>query len=276
GPEPSRKGQHARTYLVLPGVWFQRACHLRSPRLAYGPPRSEDPSGQIRVRPLPWTDRPGTLAHMQWDTRQKNLLLILARDVASKLATPVFLVDAEGTLVFFNEAAESVLGHTFADIGEVTAEEWVKVWQPRDVDGQPIHMRELPLGVALADGSVVVLDAGTGARPLGIHLEEDPPPRIDLLLTHLHLDHLEGLAFFAPLWWPRDRCELHIWGPASPLRSLEERVATYMSPPLFPVHLSDVPSHPLFHDVPEDEWEIGAATVSAQPISHPGPTVGYR
>ena len=128
----------------------------------------------------------------------------------------------------------------------------------------------------LADGSVVVLDAGTVARPLGIHLEEDPPPRIDLLLTHLHLDHLEGLAFFAPLWWPRARCELHIWGPASPLRSLEDRIATYMSPPLFPVHLSDVPSHPVFHDVPEDEWQIGAATLSAQPISHPGPTVGYR
>jgi PAS domain-containing protein len=89
---------------------------------------------------------------MQWDTRQKNLLLILARDVASKIATPAFLVDAEGTLVFFNEAAEAVLGHTFADIGEMRAEEWVKVWEPRDVDGQPTRMRETPLGVALFRG----------------------------------------------------------------------------------------------------------------------------
>jgi PAS domain-containing protein len=89
---------------------------------------------------------------MQWDTRQKNLLLILARDVASKLATPAFLVDAEGTLVFFNEAAESVLGHTFAGIGELRAEEWVKVWEPMDDQGQPIPVRELPLGVALFHG----------------------------------------------------------------------------------------------------------------------------
>ncbi|MDP9340721.1 MAG: PAS domain-containing protein [Actinomycetota bacterium] len=89
---------------------------------------------------------------MQWDTRQKNLLLILARDVASKLATPAFLVDAVGTLVFFNEAAESVLGHTFAEIGELPAEEWMKVWEPMDDRGEPISVRELPLGVALFDG----------------------------------------------------------------------------------------------------------------------------
>jgi PAS domain-containing protein len=89
---------------------------------------------------------------MQWDTRQKNLLLILTRDVASKLATPAFLVDAEGTLVFFNEAAEPVLGHTFSEIGEMRAEDWVKVWEPRDVDGEPVRMRETPLGVALFHG----------------------------------------------------------------------------------------------------------------------------
>ncbi len=89
---------------------------------------------------------------MQWDTRQKNLLLILARDVASKLATPAFLVDAEGTLVFFNEAAEAVLGRTFSDIGEMRAEDWIKVWQPMDDQGRPVNVRELPLGIALFHG----------------------------------------------------------------------------------------------------------------------------
>jgi PAS domain-containing protein len=87
----------------------------------------------------------------EWDTRQKNLLLILARDVASKIATPMFVVDAEGTLVFFNEAAESVLGQTFADAGEMPADEWSAVWKPCDFDGQPIPLKELPLGVALYD-----------------------------------------------------------------------------------------------------------------------------
>jgi ribonuclease BN (tRNA processing enzyme) len=119
-----------------------------------------------------------------------------------------------------------------------------------------------------------VLDAGTGIRPLGLTFEEDPPPRIDILLTHLHLDHLEGLGFFTPIW--SRRSEIHIWGPPSPLKSLEDRIATYLSPPLFPVHLSDIPSHPTFHDTPEEEWQIGSASVRAQLISHPGPTVGFR
>jgi phosphoribosyl 1,2-cyclic phosphodiesterase len=130
------------------------------------------------------------------------------------------------------------------------------------------------LELRLADGTMVVLDAGTGIRMLGVQLENDPPPRIDLLLTHLHLDHVEGLGFFGPLW--RTDTELHIWGPPSPLKSLEDRLATLLSPPLFPVHLNDTPSKPIFHDVPETEWQLGGATFSAQLVSHPGPTVGYR
>ncbi len=62
-----------------------------------------------------------------------------------------------------------------------------------------------------------------------------------LCLTHLHLDHLEGLGFFVPLWQPER--ELHIWGPASPVDALEERIARYLSPPLFPVQLSEVPAN---------------------------------
>jgi len=122
---------------------------------------------------------------------------------------------------------------------------------------------------------VLVLDAGTGIRTLGLKLAEEVPERIDILLTHLHLDHLEGLGFFTPLWTAES--ELHIWGPPSPLKSLEDRIATYLSPPLFPVHLSAIPSHPTFHDTPEDEeWDLAGVRVTAQPISHPGPTVGFR
>jgi ribonuclease BN (tRNA processing enzyme) len=126
--------------------------------------------------------------------------------------------------------------------------------------------------VRLRDGTVVVLDAGTGIRRLGLDLARDHPRTIHVLLTHLHFDHLEGLGFFAPLW--ADETDLHVWGPPSPVRSLEERIARYFSPPLFPVQLSDVPAQMTFHDVP-DEWEIGSARLVAQPISHPGPTVGY-
>lgn len=129
--------------------------------------------------------------------------------------------------------------------------------------------------VRLKDGSLIVLDAGTGIRKLGVSLAKDgPPPAIHLFLTHLHLDHVEGLGFFGPFWDPR--VELHIWGPPSPMRTLEERLATLLSPPLFPVHLADVPSRPIYHDAQEGEMIIGDARVMVQPVTHRGSTVGYR
>jgi phosphoribosyl 1,2-cyclic phosphodiesterase len=128
--------------------------------------------------------------------------------------------------------------------------------------------------VQTSDDTLIVLDAGTGIRLLGLELQESCPPVIHLMLTHLHLDHLEGLGFFAPLYLPE--IEIHVWGPPSPVQSLRERVERYLSPPLFPVELSDIPSRISFHDVPEEPWEIGAALISAAPLKHPGPTVGYR
>ena len=125
------------------------------------------------------------------------------------------------------------------------------------------------------DGEVIVLDAGTGARPLGnLLMQERRVPRVDLLLTHLHVDHLEGLGMFGPIWSPET--ELHIWGPPSPVASLDERIATYFSPPLFPVHLSEVPARVTFHDAPREPWTIGSVSLTAHPILHPGATVGYR
>lgn len=124
------------------------------------------------------------------------------------------------------------------------------------------------------DDHLIVIDAGTGIRNLGVYLGKDRPDRIDILLTHLHLDHIEGLGFFGPVW--DANCEVHIWGPPSPLRSLKEDISRYFSPPLFPVHLDDLPSHLVIHDVPEEVWELGSATITAEPVNHPGPTLGYR
>lgn len=125
-----------------------------------------------------------------------------------------------------------------------------------------------------ADGSLLILDAGTGIRELGVALQDHRPARVDLLLSHLHIDHLEGLPYFAPLWDPD--VEFHIWGPPSPVKPLADRIATYLSPPLFPVHLAEVPSMPIFHDAPNNLWRLGSVQLSAQPISHPGPTLGFR
>ena len=84
--------------------------------------------------------------------RQRNLILILARDLASRLATPVFVVDHEGTLVYFNEAAEPVLGRTYAETGELRAGGWATEWSPTDDEGRPIPLEDLPLGVAFREG----------------------------------------------------------------------------------------------------------------------------
>ena len=96
------------------------------------------------------------------------------------------------------------------------------------------------VGVTLADGSLLVLDAGTGIRSLGLTLP-DEPTRINLLLTHLHLDHIQGLAFFAPLF--RSQAEVVIWGPATPEASLRDRIARYISAPLSPVEVRELPAN---------------------------------
>ncbi|HVM12288.1 MAG TPA: MBL fold metallo-hydrolase [Actinomycetota bacterium] len=127
--------------------------------------------------------------------------------------------------------------------------------------------------VRLANDTLLILDAGTGIRPLGVALGADVPRRIHLFLSHLHLDHLQGLPFFGPLWNPD--VEIHIWGPPSPTRTLEQSIARYLSPPLFPVHLQDVPCRLRFHDARGD-LGIEEAVVRAMPVSHQGPTVGIR
>jgi phosphoribosyl 1,2-cyclic phosphodiesterase len=124
-----------------------------------------------------------------------------------------------------------------------------------------------------ADGTVLVLDAGTGIRRLGAALS-GTLRRVDLLLTHLHMDHLQGLGFFAPLYNPE--MEVHIWGPAGTTLPLPARLARYMSPPLFPVRLRDLPCALHLHEVPCGEIGLGALTITAAFVCHPGPTVGYR
>jgi phosphoribosyl 1,2-cyclic phosphodiesterase len=128
--------------------------------------------------------------------------------------------------------------------------------------------------LALEDGAVVVLDAGSGIRPLGFELLARGTRRIHLFLTHLHLDHLEGLRFFAPLW--DERVTLDVWGPPSPVLSLRERILRAFSPPLFPVDFRDVPARVTFHDLLGEPWMAGPISLAADLVLHPGPTVGFR
>jgi phosphoribosyl 1,2-cyclic phosphodiesterase len=124
------------------------------------------------------------------------------------------------------------------------------------------------------DNVAIILDAGTGMRPLGAALAEEGITEVHVLLSHLHLDHLQGLGFFRPLFDPD--VHVHIWGPPSPVQPLADRIALYLSPPLFPVRLSEIPAKVTFHDAPEEPVSIGSAEVVAAGVIHQGPTVGYR
>lgn len=83
--------------------------------------------------------------------RQKNLVLILAREFASKLATATLITDDAGRLVYYNEAAEELLGRAFAEVGELSASKWSSIFSVADLEGNPIALDEIPGGVALLE-----------------------------------------------------------------------------------------------------------------------------
>jgi ribonuclease BN (tRNA processing enzyme) len=88
------------------------------------------------------------------------------------------------------------------------------------------------------------------------------------------MDHIVGLGFFKPLFVPD--LEVHIWGPPSTTLDLRQRLGRYLSPPLFPVRIRDLPSKLTLHNAARERFTIGGLDVVADLICHPGPTVGYR
>jgi len=123
------------------------------------------------------------------------------------------------------------------------------------------------------DGTVIILDAGTGVRNAASAVDPNVR-RIDILLTHFHMDHLQGLGFFRPLFDPN--MEVHIWGPPSTTMTLHRRLARYLSPPLFPVCIRDFTCKLELHDAPRRKFQLGGLEVTSDLVCHPGPTMGYR
>ena len=83
---------------------------------------------------------------------QQDIEVILARHLASYLAMPIFIVDPEGTLLFYNPAAEAILGPRFAETGPMPIGEWSTIFRPTETDGTPLAPEDLPLWIALREG----------------------------------------------------------------------------------------------------------------------------
>lgn len=87
--------------------------------------------------------------------RPKHLVLILAREFASNLATPTLIADAEGRLIFFNDAAEQIVGKPFAEVGEVPIDEFTAGFQPKTRDAEPLPADRRPARIALDEQRAV-------------------------------------------------------------------------------------------------------------------------
>lgn len=121
----------------------------------------------------------------------------------------------------------------------------------------------------------VIIDAGSGITNLGMAMREEPPGPIDILLTHLHHDHIEGLFFFAPMFTPGTEITLHCGnlGGESPEAGLRQ----CYSPPLFPLSFDDVPARVRFRGFKAGETlDLGGLAVRTHPLNHPGGATGYR
>ncbi len=123
------------------------------------------------------------------------------------------------------------------------------------------------------DQHVLILDAGSGIRALNETGMLDQFDEIHILLTHLHMDHIQGLGFFIPFFVSGRK--VNIWGPSGNSH-LVERLARYLSPPLFPVRIRDFKCDLGVLDIPMKPFQIGAFKIHAKYICHPGPTLGFR
>jgi len=129
---------------------------------------------------------------------------------------------------------------------------------------------QIPIG-----GEIFIVDAGTGIRECGLSLLSLPKPlKIHILITHTHMDHINGFPFFVPAFIPGT--VIDIYGPVHYEKRLEEVFAGQMDYSYFPISTAQLAANINFHDLKECELDIGGLRVKTQYMNHPVLTLGYR
>jgi len=129
--------------------------------------------------------------------------------------------------------------------------------------------------VRLGDGSLVVIDAGSGIRNLGREItRQGGPELIHLLLTHAHWDHLQGFPFFLPAY--QKRFTLQVWGGPRSASALRSYLRQQLTPPFFPVKFSQLGARIRFPAKPSSQIAIGGARIRAIPLTHPDGGYGFK
>jgi phosphoribosyl 1,2-cyclic phosphodiesterase len=129
--------------------------------------------------------------------------------------------------------------------------------------------------ICTPEDEIIVLDAGTGLRRLGLQLEPRSSLRIHLFLSHTHWDHIQGFPFFRPLYDPAN--EVTLYGPKGVEQGLEDTLKGQMQVTYYPVQLADLRAQIRFVELQEQTVRVNSHTrVTSREFEHPGGVFGYR